>query len=594
MSRRSIRPLRNTCALFPIYFVALIVSVASHAQSETPPNVLLILTDDQGWWDVNSFGNELIETPNLTRLSELGTTLTHFYVSPVCAPTRASLMSGRHYLRTGVYNTRFGGDTMRADEWTIAEHLQGQGYRTGLFGKWHLGHYGETIPNAQGFDTFFGHHHGHIERYDYPDQLVFNEEPVEARGYVTEVFTDAALEFMGEESSQPFFCYLAYNVPHSPFIVGDAHALQEEGDKLIAKYVDRGVPLRDARIYAMIERCDKNIGRILTTLTENGLFEDTLILFLSDNGGVSRHDRLGLRGGKASAYEGGVRSPLFMTLPGTIPAGKVVEAPAHVTDLYPTICELVGLPLPDQIKLDGRSFRSRIDGTFASSTTSEHPYLFHIWDRYEPSLSSRWSIHETESGWKLVGNQLFRLTNDPGERTNLAAEHPEVAKRLRKRFSEWLDDVTAGQAFQPVPIVVGEGSVELQVSWIDRDWADPENDQPHYEFRAYDWDTLDGWNEGDAVTWNLDFRNPGTYAVEISYGAFGSEAGGSYSLTLGSERLKGDVVAGLNHNTFVKHHLGTVTIAEPGPQTLQFRAESIAGRDLMALNRIWLRPVADD
>lgn len=594
MSRRPLRLVPGHWHILCGLVVAITIVQSCHAAVKPHANVLLILTDDQGWWDVNGFGNEKIDTPNLSRLAELGTTLTHFYVSPVCAPTRASLMTGRHYLRTGVYNTRFGGDTMHAEEWTIAEHLQQQGYRTGLFGKWHLGHYVDTVPNQQGFETFFGHHHGHIERYDYPDQLVFNEQPVEARGYVTEVFTDAALEFMTEESAQPFFCYLAYNVPHSPFIVGDAHALQEEGDALIKKYLDRNVPLRDARIYAMIERCDKNIGRILSTLSDGDLLENTLILFLSDNGGVSRHDRLGLRGGKASAYEGGVRSPLFMTLPGTIPAGNVIDAPAHVTDLYPTICELLGLPLPPDVQLDGRSFHARLDPTFQSSTPSEHPYLFHIWDRYEPSLSSRWSIHETESGWKLVGDQLFHLTDDPGEKKNLASQHPDVAKRLRKRFSNWLDEVTAGQTFQPVPIEIGTESVELQVSWIARDWSEPKNDQPHYEFRAYDWDTLEDWNPGDAVTWNLEFNAPGTYAVEISYGAFASESGGTYSLSLGEQQLKGQVQPGLNHNTFLTHQLGQFTVEEAGTQSLLFRAESLVGSDLMALNRIWLHPVTTD
>jgi arylsulfatase A-like enzyme len=551
-----------------------------------PPNLLLIVTDDQGWWDLKHHGNDDIDTPTLDRLADEGTSFSHFYVSPVCAPTRASLMTGRHYLRTGVYNTRFGGDTMRGEERTIAEELQQAGYRTGLFGKWHLGHFPGTRPNEQGFDEFFGHHHGHIERYDYPDQLYLNDRPVEARGYVTDLFTDAALDFIRRSREEPFFCYLAYNVPHSPFIVGDAHALQERGDTLITKYLERGLDLREARIYAMIERCDENVARLLDALDAWQLAESTCVLFMSDNGGVSRHERLGLRGAKGTAYEGGIRSPLLIRRPDHVPAGKRIDTPVHVIDLFPTLCEFAGLTPSLPLPLDGRSFADLLDAE--ESPPSRHEYLFHIWDRYRPSMESRWSIHETGTGWKLAGNQLFQLDEDPGERTNLAGKHPQVVRRLRGRFRDWLAEVTEGETFQPLPIVVGDRETELQVSWIDRDWSNPQADGPRYEFRGYDWDTLDRWQPGDAVTWNLDVRHPGRYRIDASYGALSEQQEGTFRVSLGEDGIEGSVQAGLLHDVHERHTLGVIDVTEPGERSLTFEAVTLNGNDLLALNRLWL------
>ena len=201
-------------------FVAIRLALAGSAQAENQPNILFIMTDDQGYWDTGTTGNPHIDTPAMDRLAAEGARLERYYAAPVCAPTRAGIMTGRYYLRTGLYNTRFGGDTLGRDEITVAELLKRAGYRTGLFGKWHLGKYPGYQPQQRGFDEFFGHYHGHIERYQFPDQIHHNGRPVEARGYVSDLFTDASIDFI-EQSKQlgkPFFCMLMYNAPHLSLI----------------------------------------------------------------------------------------------------------------------------------------------------------------------------------------------------------------------------------------------------------------------------------------------------------------------------------------------------------------------------------------
>jgi len=331
------------------FLAALAVAQAQPAQR---PNIVLILTDDQGWWDIAAHGNRFVRTPNMDKLAADGVSFDRFYVCPVCAPTRAELMTGRYYLRTGVYNTRFGGDTLDPRETTLPQVLQKSGYSTGIFGKWHLGRYAAQHPMNRGFDETLIFTQGHTERYFYPDQLEHNRRPVAARGYVTDVLTDAAIQFIHRRGSKPFFLYLPYNAPHSPNYVPSRYT---------ERYMKMGVPIGDAEIYGMVERIDENIGRLLGVLDKEGLRENTIVLFLTDNGGVSKHFRAHLRGAKASVFEGGVRAPLFVRWPGRLPAGAKVDAMVKVFDIFPTLCDLLGIAIPTALPLDGKSFRRLLE-----------------------------------------------------------------------------------------------------------------------------------------------------------------------------------------------------------------------------------------
>jgi len=564
-----------------------ILADLSHADGVDYPNFVLIVTDDQGWWDLTSHGNTNLDTPNMDRIGHEGAELTRFYVAPVCAPTRAGLMTGRYAFRTGLYNTRFGGDTMAADEITIAEILKTKGYRTGVFGKWHLGKYAPNSPNAQGFDEALTFWHGHIERYDHPSQLTHNGRPVQARGYITDLLTDAAIGFMTTTPrDQPFFCYLPYNVPHEPFVVGHAVHQQHEGRRLIEKYTKRGLPVREARLYAMIDRCDQNIGRLLDAIDDLELADSTIVFFMSDNGGIHSIYRAGLKGRKGSVYEGGVRSPFFARWPGKFPAGVRFDAMASHVDLLPTICEMVGVSPPDDRKIDGKSLLGLLT---TGKGDSPHEYVYHNWNRYVPLVDKKWAIGGQR--WKLANGQLFDLQTDPGERKNFAKKHPERVEQMRGDFVRWFEDVTAGQDYRPIAIPVGrddQNPVEIQASW-----ATLHGESTNYTFLGYDWDTIDGWNQpGDKATWRIDVVNPGRYEVTISYGAASASAGSRLRIAADEASLEYTVQPTVTPNVFVRHRLGEVTLAG-GEQTLRAEVVSIKGPELMRLNRIWLRRIPD-
>ena len=587
--------LASTAAPLTAPLVAPLVAPLSAQPRPASPNLVLILTDDQGWWDVPSNGNRIIETPNLDRLAHEGVQFSQFYACPVCAPTRASLMTGRHYLRTGVYNTRFGGDHLDPAELTLPQHLARHGYRTGLFGKWHLGQSGKHHPNRRGFHDALSFAQGHTERYFYPDQLTWNGKPLAARGYISDILTDAAIQFIEANRAQPFFTYLSFNAPHSPNYIDNARA---------EKYLKKNVPLNDAQIYGMIQRCDENIGRLLTRLDDLKLSDNTVVMFLSDNGGVSRHFKGGLRGAKASAYEGGVRVPFYARWPQRFAATAKVDSPAMVADIFPTFCELANLPQPTAKPIDGRSFAPQLR---TGKGESAHEYFFHIWDRFRPSIQSNWSIRQGR--YKLVKNELFDLDADPSESKNIAAEHPAIATALRQRFTAWLEEVTKGKTFLPPALDVGEEpTTEVPPSWgiwngTHVTWPSPgsEPDGPpqpiaqsgprqdiNYTFAGYDWDSIDGWRKpGDHVDWNLNVLRPGTYTVEASYACAPTDAGGVLRLAAGPHTLDHKVQATAGHALFQRFTLGTLKL-NAGPQTLRAELRSCPGTELMALNRLLL------
>jgi len=530
-------------------------ALGAAAMQSRRPNIVLIVSDDQGWWDLSHHGNPVIETPKLDKLARESVQFRRFYVSPVCAPTRASLMTGRHYLRTGVYNTRFGGDTLDANETTLPQLLKSAGYRTALCGKWHLGRYAKYHPLNRGFDEALTFSQGHLERYTHPNQLNWNRQPVDARGHITDVIADSARAFIrSRNGGQPFFLYAAFNAPHTPLYAPDAFA---------EKYLKKGLNYSNAHMYGMVEHMDAAIGRILEAVDNN-----TVVLFMSDNGGVSRHFTAGLRGFKASAFEGGVRSPLFVRWPGHFKAGREVDAVAAHIDILPTICELIGVKTP---LIDGRSFLAHLQGY---APIDPNRRVFHIWDRVSPSLSSNWAIGGQR--YKLVKNQLFDLENDPGETTDIATRYPEIAASLRAEFEAWLIDVSKSKKFEPVPIEVGrpdENPIELQTSWT-RIFGNTT-----YTFAGYDWDTVESMQSpADRAEWRIDVVRPGRYQIEFTYALAGGPAKAVINgLPIDLEPSAGPAV-------FNRKIAGRQTLKK-GLQMLTVSANN----PHFAFNRMWLR-----
>lgn len=334
-------------------------------RSARRPNVILIMTDDQGYGDLSATGNPVLSTPHTDSLARDGMRFDNFYVCPVCAPTRASLLTGRYYYRTGVVDTFMGRAMMHPGERTVAEILREAGYRTGIFGKWHLGDNYPMRPQDQGFEESLIHGGGGIGQPADPPgntymdpKLRENGEWKQFQGYCTDIFADAAIGFVEKHRDTPFFCYLATNAPHTP--------LEVPGD-WVKPFQGGGLDETTARIYAMVKNIDDNIGRLLGKLDELGLADDTVVMFLTDNGPQQpgRYNG-GMRGLKTTVYQGGVRVPLFVRWPGRVTAGSSTARLAANLDVTPTICDITGAPLPRDREIDGRSLLPLLEGRSGS------------------------------------------------------------------------------------------------------------------------------------------------------------------------------------------------------------------------------------
>ncbi|WP_157974495.1 sulfatase-like hydrolase/transferase [Lewinella sp. IMCC34183] len=413
-----------------------------------PPNVLFILTDDQGIGDLSLAGNDSIRTPHLDRLLRRGVRFERFYVSPVCAPTRASFLSGQYAPRTGAIFVTRRQETMDDAVVTLPEYLKRAGYRTGLFGKWHNGATFPYHPAGQGFDEFLGFTLGHLNDYFVGELRNEHDEAVPFQGDLTGILTDSAAHFM-LNSDAPFFCMLAYQAPHTPVQVADRY-----WDGVAA----RGLTDYNTGIYAMVESVDDRVGRLLDTLSEAGLLDNTLVIFASDNGPNGDRYRRGLRGTKGHVDEGGVRVPFGLLMPGADPAnGRVVDTPAAHVDLLPTVLDYLGLPVPDG--LDGISLLPLLRG---DTLADRYVYAFGqgpVYTGYPGSMRDARYLYVARDS---LSDELYDLRDDPGQQTDIYGRPGTPGRRMRESYR----DVAAGigrpdRVAPPIDLDAGEGTVRL-------------------------------------------------------------------------------------------------------------------------------------
>lgn len=324
----------------------------------------MILSDDQGWGDLSLHGNNNLATPNLDALGREGAVFTHFYVCAVCAPTRAEFLTGRYHARSGVRGVSTGAERMNADEVTIADTFRAAGYATAIFGKWHNGSQHPYHPNARGFDEFYGFTEGHWGHY-FDWELDHNGQLVRGKGYLADDMTDRAMAWIEQQRNRPFFCYLAYNIPHSPMQVPDRFWEKFARFEPKLRVPQEEVAMTRAAL-AMCENLDWNVGRILRHLKRLGLDRDTIVIFFSDNGPNSWRWNGGMKGRKGSLDEGGLRAPLLIRWPAKIRAGTRVDRIAGAIDLLPTLADLCDVPLISRKPLDGLSLRPLLSGTSSS------------------------------------------------------------------------------------------------------------------------------------------------------------------------------------------------------------------------------------
>ncbi|MBI1309861.1 sulfatase-like hydrolase/transferase [bacterium] len=510
-----------------IWFIGEVPALSAAEQ----PNVLLIMADDQGWGDIAAHGAPQLKTPVLDRLAAVGVQFDRFYVSPVCAPTRASLLSGRYSLRTGVSGVTRGYENMRGSELTIAECLRCAGYSTGCFGKWHNGRHLPMHPNGQGFDEFFGFCGGHWNTY-FDTPLEHNGERVETSGYITDVITDAALKFIRERQGQPWFCYVPYNAPHSPWRVPD---------EFYAKYQDKGLDETAACAYAMIECVDASVGRLLAELKRLQLDDDTLVLFLTDNGPNSPRFNGGMRGTKGSVHEGGVRVPLFVKWGDRLKPHRVEQIAAHI-DLLPTILEACGVELPDGPQLDGLSLWPLIANT--DDVTSSWPERILLTTRESGTAQSRSQFRGAARSqrWRATFENgrwsLFDMLNDPGQKIDVATQHSDELKRLSTAWNTYIDGLLADGFEEPeIPVDAASGRT-LELPGHEAFLESATGNGIRYagvSGFANCWVT--DWTDCDAtLLWNLNVISPGQWKVVLEYAATPEQSGSKLEIVCGESR----------------------------------------------------------
>jgi len=462
-------------------------------RAKRPPNVVLIITDDQGYGDLSLHGNPILRTPNIDSIGREGVRFTRFRVSPVCAPTRASLMTGRWNYRTGVTDTYLGRAMMRPEEVTLPECLRAAGYQTGIFGKWHLGDNAPLRATDQGFQEALTLRGGGLAQPSSPPgtgyfdpPLEHNNHPITGKGYCTDIFYDKAMEFIGENRSHPFFCYLSVNAPHTPL---------EIGDEWVAPYRGKGLTPVTERIYGMVSNIDSNTGRLLAHLKRLGIDRDTMLIFMTDNGPQQQRYNAGMRGLKTTVYEGGIRVPCFIRQPGTLTPREVRQQSAHV-DLMPTILEACAAALPEDRTIDGQSLLGWMNGSATKPVERTHFFQWHRGDGPEA-----WRNCAVVRGdWKLVnGIHLYNLRKDPAEALDLRPNEPSVVVSLRKEYEKWFEDV--GRAgYAPPRIWVGS-EIENPILLTRQDWRGPKAT----------WDATGlGHYEGDV-------RRPGRYRITLRF-----------------------------------------------------------------------------
>jgi arylsulfatase A-like enzyme len=574
---------------------AFILSSCS-AKKADKPNVVIILTDDQGWGDLSVNGNTTVSTPNIDKLSESGVTFDRFYVCAVCSPTRAEMLTGRYHVRGGVYSTSAGGERLDLDETTIAEVFKGAGYATAAYGKWHNGMQAPYHPNARGFEDYYGFCSGHWGNYFDP-MLEHNGEIVKGKGFIIDDLTNHGLQFIEANRENPFFLYLPYNTPHSPMQVPDKWWNKFENKELPQKGTDsKREKINHSRAaLAMCENIDWNVGRVMAKLDELNLSENTIVIYFSDNGPNGHRWNGGMKGTKGSTDEGGVRSPMFMKWEGTLDAGKRVKEIAGAIDLLPTLTDLAGIDYTSEKPLDGVSLKPLL---LEDTPTWTNRFIINNWKSKISIRSQQYRLgHE---------GQLFDMVNDPNQKKDISSDKPEIFKSLSSARERWEREVFSELPKKDVrPFVIGHP--ELQFTQI------PARDgKPHGNVRRSNrypnCSYFTNWKSTeDKITWEAEVAEEGNFEVVIYYTCPSDAVGSSFELSFGDEKISGKITephspqeTGMENDRFkrvesyVKEFkplkIGAIHLKK-GAGTLELKATEIPGSQVMdfrllLLNRI--------
>lgn len=597
----------RAATLMRIGLIAAGLSQADERQNGTArPNVVIFLADDAGWGDYPHSGNQDISLPQITSIARQGVSLDRFYVSPVCSPTRAEFLTGRYHPRTGVTGVSIGQERLNLDERTIADAFHAAGYATGAFGKWHNGSQWPYHPRARGFDRYFGHTAGHWGEYFNAPLENDHGQIVRKQGYIADVCTDQALHFIEENKSRPFFCYIPFTTPHSPWAVPS-----EDWQRFRDKPITQRATLPDQEkleetrcVLAMLENQDRNVGRVLAELEKWKLADNTIVVYFSDNGPNGWRWNGGMKGRKGSTDEGGVRSVCHLRWPGHFPAGQTVTSIAGAIDLLPTLTSLTGVSRVGDKPLDGIDLSSLFHDP---SLSISDRLLFSTWNG---AVSVRTQTHRLDRS-----GQLFDMQADPGQTIPINEREPALAARLKKEVENWSAEVlgrfstgkmalrTKGSIPDPRPIPVGYP--EFPITMLPARDGQPQgtikrsSSAPNCSYFV-NWTRLD-----DQMVWRGDVRTSGRYTVSIDYTCPLPDAGATVEFSFGESRLSGKVEPGWdpplysNQDTiprppaesrmkeFHTLNLGEIQL-EAGQGPLILKALHIPGQSVMDVRRITL------
>ncbi|MFT7641262.1 MAG: arylsulfatase A-like enzyme [Pirellulaceae bacterium] len=589
--------MRHGIPLFVLCVLSLTVVLSLTGVGQAaPPNVVVILTDDQGWGDLSLNGNTNLSTPNIDALARAGASFERFYVCPVCSPTRAEFLTGRYHLRSGVFSTSAGGERMDLDEMTIADTFKAAGYATAAFGKWHNGMQYPYHPNGRGFDEYYGFCSGHWGDYFSPP-LEHNGKIVKGEGFVIDDFTNRAMQFIETNKDKPFFVYLPYNTPHSPMQVPAKWWKKFAGKELELRHREPNKEnvQHTLAALAMCENIDWNVGRIVNKLDELKIADNTIVVYFCDNGPNGSRWNGGMKGRKGSTDEGGVRSPLIVRWPKTIPAGREIKQIGGAIDLLPTLAELAGVKVASKKPLDGISLK---------------PQLLKGNDEFSNrSIFSHWN------GKFSVRNQLFRLdykgklfdmSKDPGQYADVTKQHPDVAASLQQEVLQWRDSLTkdfrtertfplghADYKYTQIPARDGVPHGEIERS----------NRFPNCSFFG-NWTRVE-----DKITWDTEVLAGGTYEVEMHYACTKENVGSKIKLTCGEGSVTATISkphdpplrGGENDRVkraesyvkdFTSMTLGTIEL-KPGRAPLTLQALEIPGSEAMEFRLLMFTRVVE-
>lgn len=604
------------------YVCLLLFVCGTSARAEDRPNVVIFLADDAGWGDYGHSGNRQVSTPNIDSIANEGASLDRFFVCPVCSPTRAEFLTGRYHQRGGVRGVSVGQERLNPLEKTVADAFKIAGYETGAFGKWHNGSQWPYHPRARGFDEYFGYTAGHWgEYFDAPVEE--NGRMIRSNGYLVDVCTDRAIQFIDKHASRPFLCYIPFTTPHSPWSV-PANDWDRFKNLELTQRATAGTQEVDDEtrcVLAMIENQDRNVGRVLAKLNELKLRENTIVVYFSDNGPNTFRWNGGMKGRKGQTDEGGIRSVCYIRWPAKISAGHTVEQIAGAIDLLPTLTSLASIPRVGDKPLDGLDLSPLL---LKQQVDWPDRMIFSTWGGKVSVRTQRYRLDDRE--------QLFDMMSDPGQLSPITADDPTTASKLITAANDWRREMAeallaatnqtsipanpavkanqpSGQIVDPRPFPVGYR--EFPITMLPARDGTPigtvrrSSTAPNCSYFV-NWTSKD-----DRITWLISVATSGRYRVEIDYTCPLADAGSMIELSFLDSQLTNRVEPGwdpplyTNQDTlprpsgestmkdFHTLELGEIPL-KSGEGHLILRAVEIPGKSVMDVRRVTLTLLEDD